>query len=164
FDFSAALPEDDRFWQVYASGTYQNVPAIGTRLYRGTPGRYLYTSELPRLEPGSYRLVVTAADVCGNTGSLALPFTVVEPTGPPGYRVVFSGVYRTAAQAAAAAFAASARYPGAYPRLIVPPAEPLRRRVAHRHVRARVGGRYAVVAASVPATDGYLAARDEASR
>ena len=25
-DFSRALPEDDRFWQVYASGTYQNVP------------------------------------------------------------------------------------------------------------------------------------------
>src|SRR5207245_2556270 len=68
---------------VYAPGTYQNVPAVGRRLYRGTPGRYLYRGKVPGLDPGEYRLRVTAADVCGNTGSLSIPITVVERTGPP---------------------------------------------------------------------------------
>src|SRR5207253_1746449 len=71
------------FWHVYAQGTYQNRPAVGRRLYTRTPGRYLYTAQLPTLEPGSYRLRVTAEDVCGNTGSESLPIGVVERTGPP---------------------------------------------------------------------------------
>src|SRR5207244_1759823 len=149
---------------VYARGTYQNVPAVGTHLYTGTPGRYLYTARLPGLERGTYRLIVTAADVCGNTGSLSIPITVVEPTGPP-----------PAPPAPPPpdwpAFAASARYPGAYPRLIVPrPQPPVVRRTevkqpAPRRPEAkRQRGPYAVIAASVPESDGYAAARAEAKR
>jgi len=250
FDFTTTTPDPEVFWHVYAPGTYQNRPAVGRRLYTRTPGRYLYTAQLPTLEPGSYRLHVTAEDVCGNTGSLSLPIGVIARTGPdpapapppaspaattptppitvppvstpqaragwprgataytvvlasvpaaegataaaavaagargaslprvgvlqssqftsltPGYRVVFSGVYHTADAAANAAFDASARYPGAYPRLIVPRAVPppraVRREPASRRPRAR--GHYAVVAASVPEADGYAAARDEARR
>ena len=38
----------------------------------------------------------------------------------PGYLVVYSGVYRTQAQAQAAAQAAKPRFSSAYPRLIAP--------------------------------------------
>jgi Peptidase family M23 len=254
FDFTTTTPDPELFWHVYAPGTYQNRPAVGRRLYTGTPGRYLYTAQLPTLEPGSYRLRVTAEDVCGNTGSLSLPIGVTARTGPaaspspiptepppapsptilppiavppvsatragaawprgstaytvvlasvpeaegataaaavaarargaelprvgvlrssgftsltPGYRVVFSGVYGTAGAAANAAFDASARYPGAYPRLIVPDALPPARHVAKRAPathRTPARGHYAVLAASVPEADGYAAARDEARR
>jgi hypothetical protein len=257
FDFTTTAPDPEVFWHVYAPGTYQNRPAVGRRLYTRTPGRYLYTARLPGLEPGSYRLRVTAEDVCGNTGSLSLPIVVTARTGPapapapaatptvpavsvppvsswppplrtqapgpgtsaaawplgftaytvvlasvpvaagpsaaaavaagaaaahlprvgvlqssgftsltPGYRVVFSGVYRTAAAAANAAFDASARYPGAYPRLIVPSARPAPapRRVEQRKPMSRPRGHYAVVAASVPEAEGYGAAREEARR
>src|SRR5207237_519517 len=78
---------------------------------------------------------------------------------------------RLAAPAAEAAFAASPRYPGAYPRLIVPrPQPPVVRRTevkqpAPRRPEAkRQRSPYAVIAASVPESDGYAAARAEAKR
>jgi hypothetical protein len=253
FDFTTTQPDPELFWHVYAPGTYQNRPAVGRRLYTRTPGRYLYTAQLPGLEPGSYRLRVTADDVCGNTGSLSLPIVVTARTGStpppapapaatapplgvppvlpgpppldqpsppagatawprgstaytvvlasvpagagataaaaaaavaaaahlprvgvlessdftsltPGYRVVFSGVYGTAAAAGDAAFEASARYPGAYPRLIVPRVASLRRVETHPPAKSRQRGRYAVLVASVPEAEGYAAAREEARR
>jgi hypothetical protein len=190
-DFRHTLPDDELFWHVYASGTYQNVPAVGRRLNLGTPGRYLYGAPLGPLPAGPLVATAVARDICGNEGVLRLPVDVVggpqqapqPPTGEapapspgrliawptgrtaytvvldsgtdaaaadaaarraiadgldhvgvlrserfanlvPGLAVVFSGVYATADDAAAAAFAVSGRFPGAYPRLVAPSPRP----------------------------------------
>ncbi len=229
FDFRTTIPDNDSFWLVYASGTFQNAPAVGRERRLGVPGRYLYALgpaplDTDALPSGRYLLTVTAEDVCGNRGSLSKPvriaphpepppalvparrpsvrraapraprswprgrsgYTVVLASVPrsegkeaallrareararglprvgvlvserfsslqPGYRVVFSGVYATAGEAASAAFHASSRYPGAYPRLVV-----------GEHRRAR--RRDALVLASVPVGAGRRAALREAER
>lgn len=82
-DFRYTLPDVERFWDVYASGTYQNVPAVGRLLMRHTPGRYFYRFELPTLPPGRLLLNVVAEDTCGNRGMLTRPVTVPQPPPSP---------------------------------------------------------------------------------
>jgi hypothetical protein len=81
-DFMVTEPPNRDFFDVYAPGTYQNEPAVGTRLYHGAPGQYLYALtpfrlDTATLEPGRYVVTVTAEDTCGNTGTLSEPITVL---------------------------------------------------------------------------------------
>jgi hypothetical protein len=74
-DFLVTTPAPDQFWSVYAAGTYQNFPAVGSRYLYGTPGDYLFNLtpsplDTRLLPPGRYRLTVVAADTCGNRGTL----------------------------------------------------------------------------------------------
>ena len=74
-DFLVTTPPPDRFWSVYAAGTYQNFPAVGTHYLYGTPGDYLFNLtpsplDTRLLPPGRYQLTVVAADTCGNRGTL----------------------------------------------------------------------------------------------
>jgi hypothetical protein len=78
-DFRYTVPDVELFWDVYASGTYQNVPAVGRLLMRHTPGRYLYRFELPALPAGRLLLQVVAEDICGNRGLLTRSVTVPSP-------------------------------------------------------------------------------------
>lgn len=74
-DFRRTLPRPRDFWRVYARGSYQNIPKVGSRRFDGMSGRYLY-----RLTPkpfdtrvlldGVYLLTVEAADERGNKTSL----------------------------------------------------------------------------------------------
>ncbi len=99
-DFLVTIPPRKRFWSVYAPGTYQNFPAVGRHYFYGTPGDYLFDLtpsplDTKLLPPGRYRLVVVAADTCGNRGMLSeeirvLPQPGVAPlTGP-----ILSGLVR----------------------------------------------------------------------
>jgi murein DD-endopeptidase MepM/ murein hydrolase activator NlpD len=81
FDVRETIPPDSYFWQYYARGSRQNMCTFnGQRAWR-EPGVYLYrltrvpfdTKLLPN---GIYRLVVTATDIRGNSGSSAEVFIV----------------------------------------------------------------------------------------
>ena len=70
-DFRARLPRNDRFWRVYARGTYQNHPRFAAHQYPGMPGRYLYrlgVLNTRSIRDGVYVLKVTAGDTRGNVG------------------------------------------------------------------------------------------------
>jgi murein DD-endopeptidase MepM/ murein hydrolase activator NlpD len=82
-DFRYTLPDVERFFDVYATGTYQNVPAVGRLLMRRTAGRYLYRFELPALPAGRLLLQVVAEDICGNRGLLTRQVTVPSPPAQP---------------------------------------------------------------------------------
>lgn len=74
-DFRHTEPPNRDFWRVYAAGSYQNFPVFGHHYYFGQPGRYLFRlTRTPlattRLPNGEYRITVTAADICGNHGTL----------------------------------------------------------------------------------------------
>jgi hypothetical protein len=81
FDVRAMLPPNGAFWRCYARGTRQNMSNFnGLRAWM-EPGVYLYklsprpfnTASLPN---GIYRLVVTAADIRGNTSTSRQVFIV----------------------------------------------------------------------------------------
>ena len=78
-DFRGALP-DRSFSSVYARGTYQNMAVLGHHYSWAQPGSYLFklgpAFNTRQLRNGAYDLVVTATDICGNSSSLALRFTV----------------------------------------------------------------------------------------
>jgi hypothetical protein len=81
-DFMVSEPPNRDFFDVYAPGTFQNEPAVGTRFYYGAPGEYLYALTPFRLDtaalvPGRYVVTVTAEDTCGNSGVLREPVTVL---------------------------------------------------------------------------------------
>ena len=81
-DFTLTVPGNRHFFDVYAPGTFQNVPAVGNHLYRGVAGEYLYELTPHRLDtssllPGRYVVTVTAEDTCGNRGTLTEPITVL---------------------------------------------------------------------------------------
>jgi hypothetical protein len=71
-DFRSSLPHNDRFWRVYARGTYQNHPRFGPHQYPGLPGRYLYRLDALHtgsLSDGVYVFKVTVGDTRGNLGT-----------------------------------------------------------------------------------------------
>ncbi|HST24500.1 MAG TPA: M23 family metallopeptidase [Gaiellaceae bacterium] len=88
-DFAETEPGNRSFFDKYAPGTFQNVPAVGKHLYHELPGEYLYrltpalldTSELV---PGPYVVTVTAEDTCGNAGTLSEPIDVLTQPSPAG--------------------------------------------------------------------------------
>jgi hypothetical protein len=82
-DFREHLPTQQRFWDVYARGTYQNMAIFGSRLAFRQPGRFLFdltpkgldTRHL-RYGDDTYDLVVTAVDIRGNASSLTQRITI----------------------------------------------------------------------------------------
>jgi hypothetical protein len=87
-DFRRSLPRPSRFWRVYAAGSYQNEPAIGTTFYH-LPGRYLFDLtpgglDTRRLAPARYVVTASAADICGNRTQRSIVFTLrAAPHGAP---------------------------------------------------------------------------------
>jgi hypothetical protein len=73
-DLTKDLLPQDKFGWVYAPGTRQNKP--------GKPGLYRFflahTWSTRLLPDGGYRLEVEASDLSGNTGGLALSFTIAN--------------------------------------------------------------------------------------
>jgi len=73
-DFTKGLIPRERFGAVYAPGTRQN--------HARKPGLYRFylahTWSTPRLPDGLYRLEVEASDLAGNTGTLRVPFRLVN--------------------------------------------------------------------------------------
>lgn len=68
FDVTHRLPSSP-FWSVYARGTHQNMTTF-TKFYAyRQPGEYLFRLGAIHIAPGAYRVVVTASDIRGNTGS-----------------------------------------------------------------------------------------------
>jgi len=70
-DFRKRLPQNDKFWTVYAKGTYENAPRFGREQYRSLPGRYLFllagSLDTAKLPNGGYVVTVRAGDIRGNT-------------------------------------------------------------------------------------------------
>ena len=66
-DFRRTLPPNSDFWRIYARGTYQNMPEIGTKIYYGMPGRFLYKLtpkplDTRKVRNGVYLVSVKAVD------------------------------------------------------------------------------------------------------
>jgi hypothetical protein len=68
YDVRQHLPAQS-FWSVYARGTHQNMTTFTHFYAYRQPGVYLYRLGDVRLEPGTYRVIVTAVDIRGNRGS-----------------------------------------------------------------------------------------------
>jgi hypothetical protein len=90
-DFEHTEPPNGTFWDVYTPGTFQNFPAVGKHLLQGVPGEYLYDLtpsllDTAELRPGRYLVTVTAADTCGNTGTLSEPIRVLPQTRDADHR------------------------------------------------------------------------------
>jgi hypothetical protein len=79
-DYRTTVPTNSAFWRVYARGTYQNMCVFGAHYAYMQRGTYLFKLaskfDTRALRDGVYDLVVTAADVRGNTDSQSLRFTV----------------------------------------------------------------------------------------
>ena len=131
-DFRTTEPPDWDFRLVYEQGTIQNFAAVGTRYLYGQPGRYRFDPtpqpfDTRFLAAGPYVLTVTASDICGNSGSLELPVTVLPqiprlqpepggrlgwPAGLSAYTLVLAAGRGTGSRLVAATVAAWARARG----------------------------------------------------
>jgi len=74
-DFRHTEPPPRDYWRIYASGTYQNFPAIGGDVHFRLPGRYLFNLTPTPLDTrhvpnGRYSITAYVADVCGNHSSI----------------------------------------------------------------------------------------------
>jgi hypothetical protein len=80
WDVRRTVPKNDRFWAVFARGTYQNWPVFDSQHHRFVRGKLLFKlSARPfdtrTLADGAYELVVTAEDTVGNRDVGRLRFT-----------------------------------------------------------------------------------------
>jgi hypothetical protein len=85
-DFRRTIPPDAAFWSVYARGTFQNMAVFGQHYSYLEPGCFLFgLTQTPfdtaQLRDGVYDLVVTAADIRGNSSSRSQRFTVHNRPG-----------------------------------------------------------------------------------
>ena len=85
-DFRSVTPPGDQFWSYYARGTYQNMAVFGPRYSWGQPGCFLFkltrsSFDTRRVPDGVYDLVVSVADIRGNTGSKSLRITIHNRAG-----------------------------------------------------------------------------------
>jgi hypothetical protein len=90
-DFAETEPGNRTFFDIYAPGTFQNVPAVGKHLFQDAPGEYLYELTPDRLDtaallPGRYLVTVTAEDTCGNIGTLSETIDVKPQAASTGAR------------------------------------------------------------------------------
>ena len=86
YDFRRHVPKNDRFWDTYARGTYQNWPVFDSKHYRYEEGRQLFKLtakpfDTRVLGDGVYDLVVAAEDIAGHSGTQTLRFTVHNGDG-----------------------------------------------------------------------------------
>jgi murein DD-endopeptidase MepM/ murein hydrolase activator NlpD len=85
-DVRRSLPDDVRFWETFARGTYQGQSVFGPHYSYLQPGHYVFKLT-PRpfdtrtLRDGVYDLVVTAEDVVGHRDTQTLRFTVHNAAG-----------------------------------------------------------------------------------
>jgi murein DD-endopeptidase MepM/ murein hydrolase activator NlpD len=82
-DLLDVLPRNEEFWRIYARGTYQNMPVLGSKRFASMPGRYLFLlTERPintdQLARGIYVVTVTAYDARGNHSSLSERFALAR--------------------------------------------------------------------------------------
>jgi len=84
-DFRLTEPPRSAFWQIYAPGTYQNIPVFERRLFSATPGRYLFRLGLDasRLAAGAYRLEVRVTDIRRNSSVSRWPLQIGVSTANP---------------------------------------------------------------------------------
>jgi hypothetical protein len=85
-DFRRTAPPNSRFWATYARGSFQNVAGFGNHYSWAQPGVYLFKLtarpfDTRRLRDGSYDVIVTAADIRGNSSSLSQRFSVHNKPG-----------------------------------------------------------------------------------
>jgi hypothetical protein len=84
-DFRHTVPPNNRFYEVYARGTYQNFPRFGREQYSQMPGRYLFlispSFDTRVLANGVYQLTVRAADVRGNSTTATRRISVLNGKG-----------------------------------------------------------------------------------
>jgi len=83
-DFRRGEPPRQRFWSVYAPGTYQNFPVFDDHFYWRQAGRFLFQLtprrfDTRRLGNGAYTLQVDASDICGNRGTLTQEVLITNP-------------------------------------------------------------------------------------
>ncbi len=83
-DFRRGEPPRQRFWSVYAPGTYQNFPVFDNHFYWHQAGRFLFQLtprrfDTRRLANGAYTLQVNASDMCGNRGTLTQEVLITNP-------------------------------------------------------------------------------------
>jgi hypothetical protein len=82
-DFRTTLPAGRQFWNVYARGSYQNVPRFNTQQYF-MPGRFLYnlaeTMDTRSYPNGVYEVRVHVADMRGNNSDGVQQFTIANRT------------------------------------------------------------------------------------
>jgi hypothetical protein len=69
YDVRRHLPAQSTFWAVYARGTHQNMTTFTHFYAYRQPGVYLFRLGDVTLQPGTYRVIVTAVDIRGNHGS-----------------------------------------------------------------------------------------------
>ena len=83
-DFRTTLPAGRAFWDVYARGSYQNVPRFNTQQYF-MPGRFLYnlaeTMDTRSFPNGIYEVRVHVADMRGNNSEGVQQFTIANRAG-----------------------------------------------------------------------------------
>lgn len=84
-DFRRTEPPPRDFWQVYAPGTYQNIPVFERRLFSATPGRYLLRLgvDAAHLAAGAYRLEVRVTDIRRNSSVSRWPLQIGASTASP---------------------------------------------------------------------------------
>jgi Peptidase family M23 len=73
------LPENRPFWSIYARGTRQNMPTFLKHRYWRDTGLFLFRLgilDTRKLQDGIYTVVVTAADIAGNTTTRRITFLV----------------------------------------------------------------------------------------
>jgi murein DD-endopeptidase MepM/ murein hydrolase activator NlpD len=80
-DFRTTLPVSRDFWNVYARGSYQNVPRFNVQQYF-IPGRFLYnlarTMDTRSYPNGVYEVRVHVADMRGNSSEGVQQFTIAN--------------------------------------------------------------------------------------
>ena len=110
-DFRRSTPPNERFWNTYARGTYQNMSVFGPRYSWAQPGCFLFkltrapfdTSSVP---DGVYDLVVTVTDTPrehaleGPAPDDPQPRRLVAPAGAAIKASLWRAVITTAATAA----------------------------------------------------------------
>jgi hypothetical protein len=78
---SVTIPEQERYWDYYARGTFQNMSVFANHYSYAQPGHFLFKLtrtpfDTTNLRDGVYDLVVTVSDIAGNSSSMTLRFTV----------------------------------------------------------------------------------------
>ncbi|HWX08699.1 MAG TPA: M23 family metallopeptidase, partial [Gaiellaceae bacterium] len=84
-DFRDTLPSNADFWNVYAKGTYQNVPRFGLTQYNSMPGRFLFllsrAYDTTTLANGVYIITVLVADGHGHKDVATQRISVLNAKG-----------------------------------------------------------------------------------